>query len=56
MNTTTDLIPPTTSPSNHNLLTLCLALESTIYRPLDNYRNETEMKYQRLREKQLSEE
>jgi hypothetical protein len=41
---------------NAPLQTLCLALESTIYQQLENYRNETEMKYQRLREKQLSEE
>jgi hypothetical protein len=30
---------------------ICTALESTIYIPLDNYRDESELKFKKLRDK-----
>ena len=35
---------------------LCMSLETTIYQKLTNYRNEADMQYQKMRERQLSEE
>jgi len=35
---------------------LCMSLETTIYQQLSNYRNEADMQYQKMRERQLSEE
>jgi hypothetical protein len=35
---------------------LCMSLETTIYQKLINYRNEADMQYQKMRERQLSEE
>ncbi len=33
---------------------MCEAIESTIYRPLDNFRDENELKYKKVKDKQLS--
>ena len=35
---------------------LCMSLDTTIYQKLINYRNEADMQYQKMRERQLSEE
>lgn len=33
---------------------LCEAIESTIFRPLENFRDESELKYKKVRDKQMS--
>ena len=33
---------------------MCEAIESTIFRPLDNFRDESELKYKKVKDKQVS--